>query len=220
MGIHFDPSAGGSQAPRETIAGHSFDARQSVVIRQCQKTLEGFVKDRNNAIEHKPDEALELHNMLQQYINTDLERSLQKCGLTSTEITDVLNHFEETIGYKGVPAGLVIPGPKDIPGLSHTQSVAVRRLAEGLQNKYNDIKGRMDTSPSIQTEDKIYLENRDDFHEMVTPKVVEQRLAVWDEFNPSELKIAVNQLKMQWERLDYQLRFEVGRITVEDIRFK
>jgi hypothetical protein len=219
-GIHFNPNAGGAQGPRETIAGHTFDARQSVVIRQCQKTLEGLVKDRNNAIEHRPDEALELHNMLQQFVNTDLEKSLKNCGLTPTEITDVLNHFEETIGYKGVPAGLVIPGPKDIPGLSHTQSLAVHRLEEALQNKYNDIKGRMDVSPSIQTEDQIYLENRDGFHDMVKPQVVGQLLAVWDEFNPAELKVAVRQLTMQWERLDYQLRYEVGRITVEDIRFK
>jgi hypothetical protein len=55
---------------------------------------------------------------------------------------------------------------------------------------------------------------------MVKPKVIEQQLAIWDEFNPSELKVAVNQLKTQWERLDFELRWEVGRITPYDTRFQ
>jgi hypothetical protein len=219
-GIHFDPNAGGAQGPRETIAGHTFDARQSAAIHHYEKKLEDFAAARDDAIRHTPNRASQLHDELQEFVDTELQRGLKSAGLTSKEIEDVLKHFEKTTGYKGVPDGMMKPGTNDIPGLNHTQSAAVHRLAEALQNKFNDIKGRMDDSPSIRTADGIYLENRDDFHDMVKPKVIEQQLAIWDEFNPSELKVAVNQLNMQWERLDYELRWGVARITPDDIRFK
>jgi hypothetical protein len=183
-GIQFDPNAGGAQGPRETIAGHTFDAGQSAVINECKNKVAGLVKERNNASEHMPQRALQTNNELEQFLDTGVQEKLERAGLDKTEIKDVIQHFKETTGYKDLPANLskmdssVSRGsePPALSRLDRDKQPVVRELMQDLTAKLNALESRVKQCETQEMKERVYNEGRAEIFPMILPGQVEKNL--------------------------------------------
>jgi hypothetical protein len=155
-GIQFDPNAGGAQGPRETIAGHTFNAGQSAAINECKGKIESLVKERNNASEHMPEQAFRVNDELEQFMNTGVQGKLKEAGLNSKEIKDVTQHLKETTGYKELPANLSkmdsgpfgkISMPPEYNLLNSREKEAVNKLADQIKEEFSLVYNELEQLP-------------------------------------------------------------------------
>jgi hypothetical protein len=202
-GIQFDPNAGGAQGPRETIAGHTFNAGQSAVINECKDKVAGLVKERNNAAEHMPERAVQINGEIEQFLGAEVEGKLKNAGLNKAEIKDVIQHFKETTGYKDLPDNLSKIDSSDLrreepsifAGLNSNNKAIVMELMQDLTAKLDDLESRVKQCKTQEMKERVYDEGkREIFQTSVRSDRVQENLINQGvlSFSENDIKVAVN----------------------------
>jgi uncharacterized pyridoxal phosphate-containing UPF0001 family protein len=212
--IQFDPNAGGAQGPRETIAGHTFNAGQSSAIHECQKKIEGLVKERNTAVEHMPDRALQINDELDQFIDTEVQGKLAKAGLNPKEIKDVIKHLEDTTGCAEFPAGLnkmdsMETGKRAEPTLSELspeKAAVMKGIEQIIESEAKDIRSQVEKCSSLDEKRATFLENRPRLHKADNFMYIKVQLNNQDvKLNQKETQIVESYFKALVNRLDKEI---------------
>jgi hypothetical protein len=220
-GVQFDPNAGGAQGPRETIAGHTFDARLSAVINECKNKVAGLVKERNNAAEHMPERALQINGELEQFMNTEVQGKLEKAGFNSKEIKEVIKHLEKTPGYKELPPQLNKidssaarrEEPSIFAGLNLNNKAKVLELMEDLTVKLNALDSRVKQCGTKEMKEQVYDEGKREIYQTsirsdrLQENLINQGVL---SFNENDIKVAVNCLTQIFGDKTREIREKYG----------